>query len=179
MIRRALFLLPLAVFAGLVMYFAAGLERDPSVIPGAVIGHPVPRFDLPPVGAEGDGLSSDDLKGKAGLVNVFASWCVPCLAEHPLLMEIAEGEQVMIAGLNWKDSSERAASWLEVHGNPYSGTGNDASGRVGIDFGITGVPETFVIDKKGYIRYKQTGPLTRDIWEKEIFPLVKRLEDES
>ena len=174
--RRLYYLLPVLIFVGVGVGLAVGLTRDPSTLPSALIDKPVPSFDLPPVeGLPGEGLSSADLKGEVSLVNVFASWCVPCRAEHPLLMGLAE-RGVVINGIDYKDPPEQAASWLKELGNPFARIGADRSGRVAIDFGVYGVPETFVIDKQGVIRHKQIGPITPEALEKTILPLIRKLQ---
>jgi len=173
--RRLLFLAPALAFAALVVAFAAGLGRDPSVVPSVMIDKPVPSFDLPPVPGKDLGLASADLKGEVSLVNVFASWCVACRAEHPLLMRLAKDGLVPVHGLNYKDAPAAAAAWLGELGNPYTRTGMDLDGRVGIDWGVYGVPETFLIDAEGRIRFKQIGPITPEAWDNEIWPLIQRL----
>jgi len=176
---RILLLAPLILFALLAAYFAAGLKRDPSLIPSALIDRPLPQFDLPPIEGFEDGFSSQDIKGEVALINVFGSWCVSCMIEHPMLMEIAANKEVLIAGLNWKDPPGAGARWLEKNGNPYALIGDDPSGRTVIDFGVTGAPETFVVDKLGRIRYKQIGPITPQIWREELKPLIEKLTKEG
>jgi cytochrome c biogenesis protein CcmG/thiol:disulfide interchange protein DsbE len=173
--RRWLFGLPVALFVALAVAFAFGLGRDPSIVPSALIDQPAPDFDLPPVPGKELGLKTADLKGEVTLVNVFASWCVACRAEHPLLMRYAAEGLVPIHGLNYKDAPEDAARWLGEMGDPYTRTGVDRQGRVGIDFGVYGVPETFVIDAEGRIRLKQIGPITPEAWERDIWPLIQDL----
>jgi cytochrome c biogenesis protein CcmG/thiol:disulfide interchange protein DsbE len=173
--RRWLYILPVLLFAGLALAFALGLGRDPSLVPSALIDKPVPTFDLPPVPGRELGLATADLKGEVSLVNVFASWCVACRAEHPLLMRYAEEGLVPIHGLNYKDAPEDAARWLSDMGDPYTRTGVDRDGRVGIDWGVYGVPETFVIDAEGRIRFKQIGPITPEAWERDIWPLIQEI----
>lgn len=177
--NRVLLLAPLALFLILGVYFAIGLERDPSRIPSVLIDKPLPAFDLPPIEGFSDGLSTDDLQGRVALVNVFASWCVSCIIEHPMLMEIAATDEVLLVGLNWKDPKGAGTRWLEKHGNPYALVGDDAFGRTAIDFGVTGAPETFVVDKNGRIRYKQTGPISPEIWREELKPLIDKLRAEG
>ena len=177
--QRLIFIAPLAAFVGMLMYFSAGLQRDPSIIPTALIDHPVPVFDLPPIEGRAEGLSSDDLTGEVTLVNIFGSWCVACLIEHPLLMEIAEAGETPIMGLNWKDQPDKAAAWLERHGDPYALIGHDTNGRAAIGFGVTGAPETFIVDKRGRIRFKQVGPVTEQVWEEDMLPLIRELRNES
>ena len=173
--KRLLFLIPVLVFVGVGIGLALGLTRDPSVLPSALIDKPVPQFELPPIeGLGGPGLSSADLQGQVSLVNVFASWCVPCRAEHPLLMALAD-EGVVIYGIDYKDPADKAADWLAELGDPYLAIGADQNGRVAIDWGVYGVPETFVIDREGRIRHRHVGPLQpRDV-EETIRPLLAEL----
>jgi cytochrome c biogenesis protein CcmG/thiol:disulfide interchange protein DsbE len=177
--RRLLFLLPVLIFIGVGIGLAVGLTRDPSTLPSALIDQPVPRFELPPIaGREGPGFGSADLVGRVSLVNVFASWCVPCRVEHPLMMALAE-DGVAIYGIDYKDPAEQAAAWLAELGDPYRAIGADRDGRVAIDWGVYGVPETFVIDRAGRIRYRFVGPLqARDI-EETLRPLLEQLEREE
>lgn len=177
--RHLLYAMPLVAFAGIAGAFAWGLARNPQELPSALIGKPVPSFDLPPVQGRTLGLSSADLKGEVSLVNVFASWCVACRAEHPLFMQLAAGKVVPIHGLNYKDTPQDAADWLDNLGDPYTRTGADRTGRVAIDWGVTGVPETFVVDANGTVAYKQIGPVTRQALDETILPLIKRLRKEA
>ena len=175
--RRLLYVLPLGAFLAVAIWFAVGLTRDPNIVPSALIDRPMPAFSLPAM-PEGDtpGLSDTDVKGKVALVNVFASWCVPCRVEHPILMRLASEKRVALYGINYKDAAPDARAWLKSLGNPYSAIGYDFSGRVGIDWGVYGVPETFLIDRDGRIRYKQVGPITAQVLQDTILPLVARLE---
>jgi cytochrome c biogenesis protein CcmG/thiol:disulfide interchange protein DsbE len=174
-LRRLLFLLPVLIFVGVGIGLAVGLTRDPSTLPSPLIDKPVPAFELPPLaGRAGTGFSSADLEGRVSLVNVFASWCVPCRVEHPLLMALAE-DGVAIYGIDYKDPADKAAGWLAELGDPYRAIGADKDGRVAIDWGVYGVPETFVIDATGRIRHRHVGPLQpRDI-EGTIKPLLAEL----
>jgi cytochrome c biogenesis protein CcmG, thiol:disulfide interchange protein DsbE len=174
-LRRLLFLLPVLIFIGVGIGLAVGLTRDPSTLPSPLIDKPVPTFELPPLaGRDGPGFSSADLEGRVSLVNVFASWCVPCRVEHPLLMALAE-DGVAIYGIDYKDPAEKAAGWLAELGDPYQAIGADQDGRVAIDWGVYGVPETFVVDREGRIRHRHVGPLQpRDI-EETIRPLLEDL----
>lgn len=177
--RRILFLLPVIIFAVVAAYFAVGLQRDPRIVPSALLDKPAPDFDLPPVLDTVPGLATADFNGQVTMVNVFASWCVPCRAEHPLLMRLAEDRVVTIYGLNWKDKQADAAAWLAELGNPYSRIGHDLSGRVGIDWGVYGVPETYLIDKRGRIRYKHVGPIvSARTLQDTILPIIRELEAE-
>ncbi|MEO3432498.1 DsbE family thiol:disulfide interchange protein [Inquilinus sp. CAU 1745] len=177
--KRILFILPLLLFAGLAVAVAVPLLRgeDPSVLPSTLIDQPVPDFALPPLPGMESGLSADDLGGKPMLVNFFASWCVPCLAEHPLLTRLTEEEGVTIHGVNYNDDPADALAWLDRHGNPYDLIGADREGRVAIDWGVYGVPETFVVDTQGRIRYRHAGPITPDVLERELMPLLTELSE--
>lgn len=162
-------------FLAIGVVLALGLDRNPRLIPSPLIGKPVPEFDLPPVKGRKLGLSSKDLRGEVSLVNVFASWCVACREEHPLFMEIARRDVVPIHGLNYKDAPDDAANWLDTLGDPYTRTGADRNGRVAIDWGVYGVPETFVVDRQGRIAYKHIGPIDRTALNEKILPLIERL----
>jgi len=168
--------LPLVLFFGLVLAFAVRLDRDPSKIPSALIGKSVPVFSLPPVKGRELGLSSADLNGEVSLVNVFASWCVACREEHPLLMRLKADGAVPVHGLDYKDEPDNAARWLNSMGDPYTRTGADRDGRVAINWGVYGVPETFVITKDGRIAHKHIGPLTAKDLEETVLPLVHKLQ---
>ncbi len=177
---RLKFFLPLVLFAALVVVFFSGLWRNPEELPSALIGKPAPEFDLPPLPLpEKDsrpGLKTSDLSGAPGLVNVFASWCIPCKAEHPLLLRLSQSGAVPIYGINYKDKPGDAVNWLQELGNPYTRIGADSDGRVGIDWGVYGVPETFVVDSSGIIRYRHVGPLTSRDLDEAILPLLKSLK---
>ena len=173
--KRLVFLLPVAIFIVLAVALAWGLTRDPGELPSVLIGKPVPEFTLPPVQGRTLGLSSTDLEGEVSLVNVFASWCTACRDEHPLFMRLSESGVVTIHGLNYRDQPEDAAQWLDTLGDPYTRTGADRNGRVGIDWGFYGVPETFVIGPDGRIAYKHVGPVTEQALKETILPLVERL----
>lgn len=176
-VRRAnwRFVLPLTLFVLLAIALGVGLTLDPREVPSPLIGKPVPVFDLPPVKGRSAGLSDRDLVGQVALVNVFASWCAACKEEHPLLIELARRNIVPIHGLNYKDKPDDAAQWLDSLGDPYTRTGADVEGRVGIDWGVYGVPETFVIDRTGRIAYKHIGQLTPGVLKDTLLPLVDRL----
>lgn len=167
--------LPLLAFVGLALALAYGLTRDPREVPSALIGKPVPAFGLPPVQGRTLGLASADLAGEVSLVNVFASWCAACRDEHPLFMRLKAAGTVPIHGLDYKDRPEDAAAWLDELGDPYTRTGADRSGRVAIDWGVYGVPETFVIGKDGRIAHKHIGPVTERDLRDTILPLVREL----
>lgn len=177
--RSFLVFLPLAVVAALTIAMAWGLTRDPSDLPSMLIGKTVPDFDLPPVQGRLLGLSSGDLKGEVSLVNVFASWCVACRAEHPLFMQLAAQGTVPLHGLNYKDQPDDAAKWLDSLGDPYTRTGADISGRVAIDWGVYGVPETFVIGADWRVAYKHIGPVNQEVLDETILPLVEKLRQQA
>lgn len=174
--RKLAALLPLLVFLGLAVAMAWSLTRNPDRLPSALIGSPVPEFALPPVKGRTLGLSSADLQGHVSLVNVFASWCVPCRAEHPILLRLSEQGSVPIYGINYKDRPDDAERWLNALGDPYDRTGADLDGRVAIDWGVYGIPETFIIDRNGTIAYKHIGPFTKAIMDETIVPLVRKLQ---
>jgi cytochrome c biogenesis protein CcmG, thiol:disulfide interchange protein DsbE len=172
--KRLVFIAPALVFATIAGFFFADLGRDPSLVPSALIDRPAPSFNLPALLDGKPGLASADLKGKVTLVNVFASWCVPCKEEHPLLMGLAK-EGVVLYGIDYKDKTEDARQLLGAMGDPYQRIGADLDGSTGIDWGVYGVPETYVVDSTGTIRYKQVGPLTRHVVDDTILPLVRTL----
>ena len=172
-------LIPIVVFVGLLSAIAWGLTRNARDIPSALIGKPVPEFALSPVQGRTRGLASTDLRGDVSLVNVFASWCTACRAEHPLLMRLARSGAVPIHGLNYKDRPADAAEWLDALGDPYTRTGADLDGRVGIEWGVYGVPETFVVSADGTIAYKHIGPVTPEALNETILPLVERLRSKE
>lgn len=174
--KRAL--LPLALFVVLLGFLAAGLSGKPRDLPSALMDRPAPAFRLPVLAGEGPGatLSRDDLRGQVWVLNVWASWCAACREEHPLLVDFARRATVPVYGLNYKDQPEAAQRWLARHGDPYRRSLVDADGRVGIDFGVYGVPETFVIDRDGVVRLKHVGALTPEVIETQIAPLLRRLQ---
>ncbi|VAW76583.1 Cytochrome c-type biogenesis protein CcmG/DsbE, thiol:disulfide oxidoreductase [hydrothermal vent metagenome] len=172
----ARYLMPLLVFLALGALLYKGLGIDPKRIPSPLIDKPAPAFNLPMLELPDQSLSNDNLKGKVSLFNVWATWCVACRQEHPLLMQLQQ-RGVPIYGLNYKDKRPAAKQWLQRFGDPYLANAFDAEGRVGIDWGVYGTPETFVIDKKGVIRHKHIGPLTVDAIEREILPLIKQLRE--
>ncbi len=174
--RRLAGYIPLAVFAVMAVFLGIGLTMNPRDIPSPLIGKPVPNFSLPPVKGRNLGLATADLKGQVALVNVFASWCVACREEHPVLMQLGKTGVVPIHGLNYKDKPDDARAWLDELGDPYTRTGADISGRVAIDWGVYGVPETFVVDRNGIIAYKQIGPITPKALEDTILPLIRKLQ---
>ena len=170
------FLLPLGLFAVLVVFLGIGLTLNPREVPSPLIDKPVPAFRLSQLEQPGLEFSQRDMLGQVWLLNVWASWCVSCRDEHPMLVELARKRIVPVVGLNYKDKPPEAKAWLKQFGDPYVLSVSDVEGRVGIDFGVYGVPETFVIDRTGVIRYKQIGPLTPESLEKHILPLVRRLQ---
>jgi cytochrome c biogenesis protein CcmG, thiol:disulfide interchange protein DsbE len=169
------FLLPLALFIALVLFLGIGLRLNPREIPSPFIGKAAPAFKLAQLHEPGKTISPQDMVGQVWLLNVWASWCVACRQEHPVLMEFAKQGVVPLLGLNYKDGTENGAGWLRQFGNPYSISGVDADGRVGIDYGVYGVPETFVIDKHGVIRMKHIGPVTPEVITEKLLPLIKEL----
>jgi cytochrome c biogenesis protein CcmG/thiol:disulfide interchange protein DsbE len=175
--RKSIYLLPLLLFFALAGYFAVPLLRegyDPQTLPSALIDKPAPAFDLTALDG-GAKLDSDALKGHVVVVNFFASWCVPCRLEHPLLMRLAKEEKLPLYGIAYKDEVENTERVLAETGDPYRRIGVDLDGRVGIDFGVYGVPETYVIDKSGHIRKRFVGPLTAEVVDRELLPLLKEL----
>ena len=174
--RSLTLMLPLLTFVAIALFLAIGLKRDPREVPSPLIGKPVPAFSLPPVRGRSLGLASTDLKGEVALVNVFASWCVACRTEHSLLMQIQHQGIVPVHGLNYKDQPDDAARWLDEMGDPYTRTGADRDGRVAIDWGVYGVPETFVIDREGRIAYKVIGPISPAVWNETLLPLIQKLQ---
>jgi cytochrome c biogenesis protein CcmG/thiol:disulfide interchange protein DsbE len=170
------FLTPLAVFVVLVVFLAIGLRLNPREVPSPLIDKPAPAFELTRLDDPAASVTSQDLRGKVWLLNVWASWCVACLDEHALLVELSRTGAVPIYGLNYKDKRDDALAWLGKHGNPYTVSVVDSEGSVGIDYGVYGVPETFVIDKQGVIRYKHIGPVTAQVLNERIVPLVRRLQ---
>jgi len=172
---RTLFVLPLLLFGAIAAYFAVGLTKDPRLLPSALIDKPAPDFTLPSLHAGKLGLAKTDLGGEVKLVNVFASWCVPCKVEHPILMRFAEINKTPLYGINYKDRKTDAIAWLKQLGDPYQRIGQDLSGRVGIEWGVYGVPETYVIDRDGRIRYRHVGPILPKVMEETILPLIEEL----
>ena len=169
-------LIPLGVFIVLCGFLLVGLWRDPREVPSPLIGKPAPPFTLAQLHEPAKTLGPTDLRGQVWLLNVWASWCVSCREEHPLLVELSKSKIVPIVGLNYKDESVAGKRWLSQFGDPYDVSVVDRDGRVGIDWGVYGVPETFVVDKAGTIRYKQIGPVTAEALEKKILPLIRELQ---
>jgi cytochrome c biogenesis protein CcmG/thiol:disulfide interchange protein DsbE len=175
LLGRLPFIAPIVVFVAISVVLAAGLTLNPREIPSPLIGKPVPQFALPPVQGQTLGLSSADLRGEVSLVNVFASWCVACKEEHPVFMQVKREGFLPVHGINYKDRPADAAKWLDDLGDPYTRTGADLDGRVSIDWGVYGVPETFVVDRDGRIAYKHIGPVTPELFAKTLRPLIEKL----
>ena len=171
--------LPVTVFVAIAAAFLWGLFNNEDSLPSTMIGRDIPEFDLPPIDGRENGLSAADLHGEVSLVNVWASWCVPCRVEMPLLVELAQTKTVLIHGINLKDKPAAARRFLAELGDPYDRIGADSSGRTSIDWGVYGVPETFVIDAEGSIAYKHVGPFNRRSLEEDILPVVRRLQQEQ
>jgi cytochrome c biogenesis protein CcmG/thiol:disulfide interchange protein DsbE len=164
------------IFIALVALLAVGLTLNPREVPSPLIGKPAPAFELPLLQSPDKTFSQKDMLGTVWIMNVWASWCPPCLVEHPVVTDLARSGIAPVVGLNYKDAREDALPWLARNGDPYRLSVYDASGRIGIDYGVYGVPETYVIDRKGVIRYKHIGPLTPEISQQKIRPLVEELK---
>lgn len=173
--KKRYLLIPLALFIVLAVFLAIGLNRDPREVPSPLVGKPAPAFALPQLQKEAS-FGPHDMAGKVWLLNVWASWCVSCRVEHPVLVDLSKRKIAPIVGLDYKDQRPEALAWLARHGDPYDLSVADADGRVGIDYGVYGVPETYVIDKAGVIRFKQIGPVTPDVLEQKILPLIRDLQ---
>jgi cytochrome c biogenesis protein CcmG/thiol:disulfide interchange protein DsbE len=169
------FLIPLALFVVLAGFLLRGLFLNPREVPSPLINKPAPQFSLAQLAQPDQSFGPHDMKGQVWLLNVWASWCVACRQEHPLLVELAKRKAVPIIGLNYKDKPDAAMGWLAQLGDPYDFSVKDLDGRVGIDYGVYGVPETFLIDKAGVIRFKQIGPVTEEVWTKKMRPLIEEL----
>ena len=176
---KARYLIPLGIFLALVILLGVGLTLDPREVPSPFIGKPAPQFRLPRLHDPEQTISPDDMKGQVWLLNVWASWCVSCRAEHTVVNRLVRSGEVKVVGLNYKDEPDDARCWLAALGNPYLASAMDRDGRVGIDWGVYGVPETFVIDKRGIIRYKHIGPITEASVKEKILPLVRKLKEDS
>jgi cytochrome c biogenesis protein CcmG/thiol:disulfide interchange protein DsbE len=173
--KKRYVLIPLALFLVLAVFLAKGLKLNPREVPSPLVGKPAPAFSLPQLQKEGS-FSPKDMAGQVWLLNVWASWCVACRIEHPVLVDFAKRKIVPLIGLDYKDQRPDALAWLQRHGDPYDFSVVDADGRVGIDYGVYGVPETYLIDKAGVIRFKQIGPVTPEVVEQKILPLIKELQ---
>jgi cytochrome c biogenesis protein CcmG/thiol:disulfide interchange protein DsbE len=172
------YLIPLGMFSILLIFLYIGLGKDPRKLDSTLINKPMPVFNLSKVSDLNAKITDKDLLGKVTLLNVWASWCVTCRQEHPLLTELARRKVIDIYGLNWKDTLPKAKAWLNDEGNPYIASAFDPSGRAGIDYGVTGTPETFIIDKKGIVRYKHIGAISIDNFKETIWPIVQKLKQE-
>lgn len=170
------YLLPLGVFIALVALLAVGLSLNPRHVPSPLVGKPLPEFTLAQLRDPQKSLSRSDLGGRPILLNAWATWCVECRREHPLLVDIARAGDIPVYGLNYKDQRADALQWLQRLGDPYVASAFDGDGRVGIDLGVYGLPETFLVDADGIIVHKHVGPLSREIWENEFVPVIERLE---
>lgn len=170
------FILPLVIFLVVAGFLFKGLNLDPREVPSPLVGKPAPQFSLPRLDNPETVFTPKEMLGKVWLFNVWASWCGACRDEHPLLVELAKTGFVPVYGMDYKDTREDAQQWLDQRGNPYVATAMDIDGRVGIDYGVYGVPETYVIDKKGTIAYKQIGPITEEVLRDKLIPLIKRLK---
>ena len=176
MTRYLRYLVPLAIFFVLVAFLYRGLSLDPKRVPSPLVGKPMPEFSLPRLKDPAATLSNSDLMGKVSILNIWATWCVSCRAEHEVLLLLAKTGKVDIYGLNYKDERDKAQQWLVQLGDPYVANAFDADGRVGIDWGVYGAPETFIMDRLGIIRHKHIGPLTVDSLNNEILPLIAELQ---
>lgn len=171
------FVIPLAIFLGLAAMLGLGLQRDPRALESALLEQPVPVIDLPVLlGDEGQRFNAQSLQGTVWVLNVWASWCAPCRQELPILAQMSRQDEVAIYGLNYKDDPQKAKALLRVAGNPYVVSGIDANGRAGMDLGIHAVPETFVIDSKGLVRYRHLGPVSSEVWNQKIMPVIKAVQ---
>jgi cytochrome c biogenesis protein CcmG/thiol:disulfide interchange protein DsbE len=170
------FALPLAVFIAIAGLLAVGLGLDPREVPSPLIGKPAPSFVLPRLDQPGSTIGTEELRGQVWLLNVWASWCVACRAEHSVITALANSGEVEIVGLNYKDTIPEARRWLKQFGDPYVVSAVDADGRVGIDYGVYGVPETFVVDQDGIIRHKHIGPVTTEDVNRDLLPLIRELK---
>ena len=168
----------IGIFVALILLLAVGLQLNPREVPSPLIGKPAPDFDLPLLKAPDKRFARKDMLGQVWILNVWASWCPPCLVEHPVVSQFARSGLAPVIGLNYKDQRDDALPWLRRNGDPYQLVVFDADGRIGIDYGVYGVPETYVIDRKGVIRYKHIGPLSADAMQAKIEPLVKQLESQ-
>ena len=176
---KAKFLIPLVLFLVVAAFLAVGLTLDPKKVPSPLVGKPTPALSLPALGDPEKTVTAEQFLGKPWMLNVWATWCVSCRAEHRLLVSLSRSSNIPIVGLDYKDEAAAAKQWLNQLGNPYTVVAFDKKGRVAIDWGVYGTPETYVIDAKGIIRYKQIGPITGEVLEKEILPLIKKLQGEA
>ena len=172
---KAKFLIPFLIFIGLVAFLAVGLNRDPHLVPSPLLNKPAPAFNVAQLAVPEATFSPQDMLGQVWVLNVWASWCVACREEHPVLLQLGKSNMAPLIGLDYKDKRADAPDWLRKEGNPYRFSAYDGNGRVGIDYGVYGVPETYVMDKNGIIRYKHIGPITREVLDKTIYPLINEL----
>ncbi|PHR62525.1 MAG: DsbE family thiol:disulfide interchange protein [Robiginitomaculum sp.] len=172
-------LIPLLIFSFIGLALAIGLRNDPRAMPSTMIDRDMPAFTLQAVSDDLPLLQHSDLLGKISLLNVFGSWCTACLHEHPTLMRLSRQNRIAIYGVDWRDTPSAGANWLRVNGNPYAAVGLDSQSHLAIDLGVTGAPETYLIDPKGRIRFKQIGPITEQVWRDTIEPMVRLLEAEQ
>lgn len=177
--RLLRFLLPILLFAIIALFLYKGLDRDPRNLPSPLIGKAAPSFTLPVLGGDGRHWSPETLRGQVWLLNVWGSWCAACRVEHPLLNDLARAGNVTIVGLAWKDKPEASAGWLQRLGDPYSVVISDLDGRAGVDWGVYGAPETFLVDKKGTIRFKHVGAITPELLRTRLMPMVRELQASS
>lgn len=173
--KRWQYLLPLGIFVVLLGFLGVGLNLNPREVPSPLIGKPAPGFQLTRLDNPAQTITRQDMLGKVWVLNVWASWCVACREEHPLLVEFSKKKLVPLYGLNYKDKRDDGLRWLQRHGDPYDASLWDGDGRVGIDFGVYGVPETFLIDKQGVVRFKHIGPVTPEVLRDKIEPLIRQL----
>lgn len=179
--NRLIFVVPLALFCVIGIYLGVGLTLDPRKLPNMLDGQPVPEFKLPPIKHRDDkGFANTDLPGTVSLVNVFGSWCVACRVEHPFLMTLKNGNEVPIHGIDWREEDPEAGpAWLKRFGDPYTLVGDDPRSKAAIAFGVTGAPETFLVDQKGVVRYKHVGPVNQQVWDDLLSPLIEKLRREG
>ncbi|QMW21938.1 DsbE family thiol:disulfide interchange protein [Sandaracinobacteroides saxicola] len=176
--KRLLFLIPVLALAGLIAVFGIGLTKDPKILPSMMIDRPLPPFTLAGLDAASPGLSHRQFRGEPKLINFFASWCVSCRVEHPMLERLA-AEGVPIYGIDWKDEPAKGAAYLAQFGNPFRAVGSDPNGRTGIDMGVSGSPETFFVDARGRVRYRHVGPITPEVWAETLKPIWDGLRAEA
>lgn len=175
--RRLAWFLPLLLFVVVAGFLAVGLRLNPREVPSPLVDRAAPVFTMATLHEPQRQIAAQDLRGKVWVLNVWASWCVACRVEHPVLVDWARSGGVLLYGLNYKDRRAEGLKWLSTHGDPYIASLYDEDGRLGIEFGVYGVPETFVIDRQGFVRYKHTGPLTPLVLQNEVMPLLRSLDD--
>jgi len=176
-VRYFVYFIPLLVFLGITLFLWRGLSHDPSEIPSPFINKPLPKFHAQTLFQSNNALSNQQFLGHISLLNVWATWCISCRAEHPILMEIAQSKEVALYGLDYKDDRKMAKQWLAKYGNPYQIIAFDPTGQLGIDLGVYGTPETFIIDQKGFVRFKYVGPISPTVWQDELLPKIKQLQN--